>query len=369
MWATIIGKSGRANKSKKSSRERKNSTSRRHHNLSKQGHATSFTNLKNPHEDKIKNIMALLQNSGNAIKMSNYNENIFKAIQSKIMNDKSGVKSFRENITPKSIKKNSGVFSNRTGSFKTAFATNTYNSTFSPRSLKSGRKDRHSIWSPISMKAIGGHKKSTSRAKHSHSKKRDSLGRNQSRHAEEMTIFGTTNKPCFTQYNDKLIKKKRSSCKKKKKSQRELLDRPQFITNQSANTSSIRNPQRQSHKRSSSRVAEIYTSSASKAKSKPKRTSTLTTGNFLATENLSFQPKHKERAIFKILNHKLGKKIVPTIPAHSSKCSTARALFSVPGSQEQLSSAPLPYYPTSSGNRAHLIATQREYLHPQPDSK
>lgn len=366
MCITTTGISDQVNKSKKNSKERKHSTSRRHHNMSKQGHTGSFTNLKNPQDDRIRNIMALIQNSSNTMKMSNYNENIFKAIQSKIMNNKPDMKSFRDNNTPKSIKKNSGVSSNRGGSFKTAFATNTYNSTFSPRSLKSGKKDRHSILSPVSMKALGGHKKSTSRIKNSHSKKRDSLGRNYSRHAEEMTIFGTTSKPCFSQYNDKLIKKKRSSWKKKK-SQRELLDRPQFITNQSANTSSIRNSQRQSHKRTSSRTSDIYTNSASK-KPKSKRKTTLTTGNFLSTENLSFQPKHKDRAIFKILNHKLGKKIVPTLPSQTSKCSTARALFSMPSSKDHLPSAPLPYYPSNAGNRAHLIATQRDYLHPHGDS-
>ena len=92
MCITITGKRDQVNKSKRNSKERKHSTSRRHHNMSKQGHTGSFTNLKNPQDDRIRNIMALIQNSSNTMKMSNYNENIFKAIQSKIMNNKSDMK-------------------------------------------------------------------------------------------------------------------------------------------------------------------------------------------------------------------------------------------------------------------------------------
>lgn len=133
---------------------------------------SSFTNI-NSNNDRINKMIDFMQSKENATKMGGfYNDNIFKAIQSKILNARGNTGNMKETITPKSNKKNTGGFSQRTGSFKTAFPISTYNSTFSPRSLKSNSKrDRNSICSPISMKAFGCRsKKSATKMKNSTSK-------------------------------------------------------------------------------------------------------------------------------------------------------------------------------------------------------
>lgn len=70
-----------------------------------------------------------------------------------------------------------------------------------------------------------------------------------------------------------------------------------------------------------------------------------------ASESMSFHTKNM-KTIFKMLGgHQNSKKIVPTLPPRSEKCHLRS------GSVEKG-----VYYPTTSSNRAHLIATQRELL-------
>ena len=145
-----------------------------------------------------------------------------------------------------------------------------------------------------------------------------------------------------------------------------------------------------SHKRTSSRTGDLHASGGSR-KRKSKRTSTLIAKDFKSNSNLSFMKKNK-KTIFKILNNKKwAKKIVPTIPpksdrsgvnikssfrCHRSK-SNDRNIHSMKSDNKSLTmgnsykiknsgkKGNQSSYPTTSGNRAHLIAAQRDMLIPQ----
>lgn len=97
--------------------------------------------------------------------------------------------------------------------------------------------------------------------------------------------------------------------------------------------------------------------SAGSRKHKSKRTSTIKVGNFMTTtDNDSFMRKKNEKTIFKILNNrKVAKKIVPTIGSKTERTSLSKGKNSSVNRQM--------FYPSSS-NRAHLISTQRDLLHP-----
>lgn len=160
-------------KNKKSSKERKNSISRKHHNLSKQMLSMTNINLKN--DDRIKKIMEIVHNKEN---------NFFKAIQLKMMNNKIGLQKAKENNTPKSNKKQKEGLKNRMSSFKALYPASSYSTTFSPRSMSSNKKERPTVFSPVSLKSasniigkIRKSKKSTSRSKNYPTKKRDSLSK------------------------------------------------------------------------------------------------------------------------------------------------------------------------------------------------
>jgi hypothetical protein len=167
-WRKRSGK-----KNKKSSKERKNSTSRKHHNLSKQ--MQSMTNINPKSDERIKKIMEIVHNKEN---------NFFKAIQLKMMNNKVGVQNSKESNTPKSNKKQKDGLKNRMSSFKAFYPAGSYSTTFSPRSFSSNKKERPVVFSPVSLKSarnlikrIEKSKKSTSRQKNYSSKKRDSLSK------------------------------------------------------------------------------------------------------------------------------------------------------------------------------------------------
>ena len=152
----------------------------------------------------MKKIFDMIQSKSNTIKLGTFNnENIFKAIQSRLMNSKGSKVNLKEGNTPtKSGKKKSGGFTQRTGSFKSTKPVNSYNtSAFSPRSITSGRKERETIYSPVSMKSYSKKsKKSSNKHKNSASRKRDSIGGNNSKNYEDFTMFSTRNKPLF-KYN------------------------------------------------------------------------------------------------------------------------------------------------------------------------
>jgi hypothetical protein len=126
-----------------------------------------------------------------------YNDNILKAIQTKIMSSKIAKLTPKEDITPRSTNKNTGGSTQRTNGFKSTAPISAYNTTtISPGSINLSKKGRDNMYSPISMKAITHrNKKSPIKGKNSTSRKRDSLGRNQSRHNDDITMFTTKNKP------------------------------------------------------------------------------------------------------------------------------------------------------------------------------
>ena len=135
----------------------------------------SMTSLNPKADERIKKIMENMHNKEN---------NIFKAIQLKMMNSKLGVQNAKENSTPKSIKKPKEGLKNRMNSYKAIYPAGSYNSTFSPRSFSSNKKERPTVYSPVSLKSarnlmskIGKSKKSTSRSKNYSTKKRDSLSK------------------------------------------------------------------------------------------------------------------------------------------------------------------------------------------------
>lgn len=89
----------------------------------------------------------------------------------------------------------SGGYTQRTGSFKNPLPISYNTSTFSPRGTDSVRRERETIYSPVSMKAI---QKKTKKGckKNSTSKKRYSVS-SQSKNHEDFTMFMTRNKPLF----------------------------------------------------------------------------------------------------------------------------------------------------------------------------
>jgi hypothetical protein len=196
-YSTANLKRRSSKKIRKNSKERKNSISKKHQSQSKQNLMASFSKMNHKNE-QMKNIMDLLKNKNEGMQIGKfYNDSILKAIQTKIMSSKIGKLTPKEDITPRSINKNIGGSTQRTNGFKSTAPISAFNTTtISPGSITLSKKGRDNMYSPISMKAITHrNKKSPIKGKNSTSKKRDSLGRNRSRHNDDITMFTTKNKP------------------------------------------------------------------------------------------------------------------------------------------------------------------------------
>ena len=202
--------------SKKGSKERKPSF---HKKSIHQRHdsKSSFSTSNKKNDDQVKIIMNLMKQNSHNFATTQKNDKIFKAIEAQIFSSRGSLSKNRDSLSPTSSKAEKNISTQRISAFKTTQPTNTtYYATLSPQSQKTIGKDRETLCSPMNMKEIlYNSKKSYARQKYPGSKKRDSVGKSSSRHNDE-TIFATSGKPCFSYYNDKILKKKRTSCKKKK---------------------------------------------------------------------------------------------------------------------------------------------------------
>ena len=261
------------------------------------------------------------------------------------------------------------------GNYGSAFPSQVYASTFSPSSNKSGKRVRNSAWSPtIISKEIYGisqqrylspcsllfnvHRKKSANRKNSTSRKRVSLGgnKNQSKLCDDITMYTSNNKAWLVSFNNKSNKKKRGSCKKKKK--REYYEHPHATSSYSINTST----HMLGDQKFQSRTGDNKSSWALK-KPEHKRTMTIVNDQFASSKNnISFNKKVREKAIFKILSSKkFAKKIVPTIQPQTERSSSNIGMF-MPG--RSTSGDTQMYTISSLNNRAHLIATQRDMFYP-----
>ena len=208
--------------SKRGSKERtKTSFHNKKHSHVRQDSKTSFNTTHKP-DDQMKMIMNLLKRTEPQRNNSSLaNDKVFKAIESKIFSARGSLSKGRDSLSPTNMtakEKNLNMY--KESAFKSTIPTSELYSTVSPTSMRLSKKDRNNVSSPINMKSYRGGKKSNNRNKMSSSKKRDS-GKNSSKQMDDMTIFATSGKPCFSYYNNKIMKKKRSSCKRKARHSKE----------------------------------------------------------------------------------------------------------------------------------------------------
>lgn len=161
-------------------------------------------------------------------------------------------------------------------------------------------------------------------------------------------------------FNNKSSKKKRNSCKKKKK--RDYIEHPHAVSSYSINSSAQIYGDQKSQNRIPSRVSDIKASSGPK-KGDHKRTMTIINDQISSgKENSLFNKKIREKAIFKILSSKkFAKKITPNVQPQTERGIGSMGLF-VPG--RSTSGDKQMYTISSLGNRAHLLATQRDMFYP-----